>query len=114
MTGSKSLLSSFEPKDGANISFGNKRTRKIIGKGNTLMSKFVKFLEISLVEDLKYNLSSVSQICEQGNNAVTFTTKDVKVFSSTNELLFKGVRSGGTYVFYHEFRPPQSLCLTLT
>ena len=30
MTGSKSLLSSFEPKDGANISFGNKRTGKII------------------------------------------------------------------------------------
>ena len=56
MTWSKSLLSSFEPKDGANISFGNKFTGKNIGKGNTLMSKFIKFLEISLVEDLKYNL----------------------------------------------------------
>ena len=112
MTGSKSLLSSFEPKDGANISFGNKRTGKIIGKGNTLMSKFVKFLEISLVEDLKYNLLSVSQICDQGNNSVNFTRKDVKVYSSTNKLLFKRVRSGGTYVFYHEIRPPRSLCLT--
>ena len=75
------------------------------------MSKFVKFLEISLVEDLKYNLLSVSQICEQGNNVVTFTTRDVKVFSSTNELLFKGVRSGGTYIFDHDFKPPRSLCL---
>ena len=111
MTGSKSLLSSFQPKDGANISFGNKLTGKIIGKGNTIMSKFIKFMEISLVVDLKYNLLSVSQICDQGNNYVNFTRKDVKVYSYTNELLFKGVRSGGTYVFYHDFRPPRSLCL---
>ena len=106
MTRSKSLLSSFEPKDGANISFGNKLTGKIIGKGNTLMSKFIKFLEISLVEDLKYNLLSVSQICDQGNNAVNFTRKYDNVYSSTNELLFKGVRFGGTYIFYHDFKPP--------
>ena len=65
------------------------------------MSKFIKFLEISLVEDLKYNLLSVSQICDQGNNSVNFTRKDVKVYSSTNELLFKGVRSRATYVFDH-------------
>ena len=75
------------------------------------MSKFIKFLEISLVEDLKYNLLSVSQLCDQGKNSVNFTRKHVKVYSSTNELLFKGVRSGGTYIFYHEFRPPRSLCL---
>ena len=42
---------------------------------------------------------------------MNFTRKDVKEYSSTNELLFKGVRSGGTYVFYHDFRPPRSLCL---
>ena len=75
ITGSKSLLLSFQSKDGANISFGNKLTGKIIGKSNTIMSKFIKFLEISLVDDLKYNLLSVSQICDQGNNSVNFTRK---------------------------------------
>ena len=111
MTGSKSLLSSFQPKDGSNISFGNKLTGKIKGKGNTIMSKFIKFLEISLVEELKYNLLSVSQICNQGNNSFNFTRKDVKVYSSTNELLFKGVRSEGTYIFDHDVRPPRILFL---
>ena len=111
MTGSKSLLSSFKSKRGATISFGNKRTGKVIGLGNSVLSELVKFLEISLVEDLKFNLLSVSQLCEQGNNHVTFTTKDVSVFSPTNELLFKGIRSGGTYIFYHDYVPTKSLCL---
>ena len=50
-----------------------------------VLSELVKFLEISLVEDLKFNLLSVSQLCEQGNNHVTFTTKDVSVFSPTQK-----------------------------
>ena len=112
MTWSKSLLSSFKSKKGVIISFGNKRTGKVIGLGNSVLSELVKFLEISLVEGLKFNLLSVSQLCEQGNNHVTFTTKDVSVFSPNNELLFKGIRLGGTYIFYHEFAPTKSLCLT--
>ena len=111
MTGSKSLLSSFKSKKGATISFGNKRTGKVVGLGNSVLSELVKFLEISLVEDLKFNLLSVSQLCEQGNNHVTFTTKDVSVISPTNELLFKGIRSGGTYIFDHDYVPTKSLCL---
>ena len=94
MKGSKSLLTSFQPEKGATISFGNKRTSKITGIGNSTLSELIKFLKISLVEDLKFNLLSASQLCDQGNNHVTFTTKDVKVLSSSNELLFKGIRSG--------------------
>lgn len=96
MTGLKSIHSSFQTKQGATISFGNKRNVKIVGQGNSILSKFIKFLEKSLVEDLKYNLLSVSQLCDQGNNYVIFTRKDVKLFSSTHELHFKGIRSGGT------------------
>ena len=79
--------------------------------GFMILSELVKFLEISLVEDLKFNLLSVSQLCEQGNNHVTFTTRDVSVFSPSHELLFKGIRSGGTYVFDHDYVPSKSLCL---
>ena len=110
-TGSRSLLTSFQPKKGSTISFGNKRTDKITGIGKSTLSELIKFLEISLVEDLKFNLLSVYQLCDQGNNHVTFTTKDVKVLSSSNDLLFKGIRSGGTYIFDHEFAPTKSVCL---
>ena len=79
MTRTRLLLSSFQPTRGATIYFGNKRIGKIIGKGNYELSDLIKILEINLVEDLKYNLLSVSQLCVQEDNSVIFTTRNYKV-----------------------------------
>lgn len=46
-----------------------------------------------LVEELKHNLLSVSQICDQGHNVV-FNTKDCVIRnSSSGELVAKGIRT---------------------
>ena len=81
MTGSRSLLLSFQQLHGGSILYGNKGKGNIIGKGNVQLNDFLKILGVNLVDDLHYNLLSVAQLCDQGNNTVSFTTRDVNVLS---------------------------------
>jgi hypothetical protein len=58
-------------RDGS-VSFGNDDSTKIIGKGIVgIGNKNTKEENFLLVEDMKHNLLSVIQICEQGHK-VTF------------------------------------------
>jgi hypothetical protein len=52
-------------RDGS-VSFGNDDSSKIIGKGTTRIgNKNEKEENVLLVEDMKYNILSVSQMCDQ-------------------------------------------------
>nr|GEW51828.1 hypothetical protein [Tanacetum cinerariifolium] len=70
MTGNISYLSDFEPFDGGYVSFGQGGC-KITGKG-TIKTDKLEFENVYFVKDLKYNLFSVSQICDN-KNSVLFT-----------------------------------------
>nr|GEX17860.1 ribonuclease H-like domain-containing protein [Tanacetum cinerariifolium] len=91
MTGNISYLSEYEPYDGGYVSFGH-GGRKIIGKGIIKTSK-LEFENVYFVKKLKYNLFSVSQICDN-KNSVLFTNseclmlgKDFKLKDDSNVLL---------------------------
>ena len=80
-------------KKEGNVSFGSESTR-IVGKGTvTLTNGKVKAQDALLVDGIKHNLLSVSQICDQGHK-VSFSTKDFEIRnSSLGELVAKGVRT---------------------
>nr|GEZ34549.1 ribonuclease H-like domain-containing protein [Tanacetum cinerariifolium] len=91
MTVNISYLSEYEPYDGGYVSFGQ-GGGKITGKGIIKTGK-LEFKNVSFVKDLKYNLFSVSQICDN-KNSVLFTNsecivlgKDFKLIDDTNVLL---------------------------
>nr|GEU31101.1 putative ribonuclease H-like domain-containing protein [Tanacetum cinerariifolium] len=91
MTCNISYLSDYEPYDGGYVSFG-KGGGKITGKGSIKTGK-LEFENVYFVKDLKYNLFSVSQICDN-KNSVLFTDsecivlgKDFKLKDDTNVLL---------------------------
>nr|GEX07085.1 putative ribonuclease H-like domain-containing protein [Tanacetum cinerariifolium] len=91
MTGNISYLFEYEPYDGGYVSFGQ-GGGKITGKGIIKTGK-LEFENVYFVKDLKYNLFSVSQICDNKNN-VLFTDsecivlgKDFKLKDDTNVLL---------------------------
>jgi len=92
MTGDKRKFVSLNKKEG-NVSFGS-GSAKIVGKGTiTLTNGKGKDQNSLLVNRLKHNLLSVSQICDQGHN-VLFSTKDCEIRnSSSGELVAKGVRT---------------------
>nr|GEV04599.1 ribonuclease H-like domain-containing protein [Tanacetum cinerariifolium] len=89
--GNISYLSDYEPFDGGYVSFGQGGC-KITGKG-TIKTGKLEFKNVYFVKDLKYNLFSVSQICDNKNN-VLFTDsecivlgRDFKLLDDVNVLL---------------------------
>nr|GEV05288.1 hypothetical protein [Tanacetum cinerariifolium] len=91
MTGNISYLLDYEPYDGGYVSFGP-GGGKITGKGIIKTGK-LEFENVYFVKDLKYNLFSVSQICDN-KNSVLFTDskcillgRDFKLRDDTNVLL---------------------------
>nr|GEZ64533.1 retrovirus-related Pol polyprotein from transposon TNT 1-94 [Tanacetum cinerariifolium] len=84
MTGYISYLSDFEPYDGGYVSFGQGGC-KITGKWTIKMGK-LEFENVFFMKDLKYNLFSVSQICNN-KNSVLFTDSECIVLGRDFKLL---------------------------
>ncbi|GJT18097.1 putative ribonuclease H-like domain-containing protein [Tanacetum coccineum] len=83
MTGNISYLSDFEPYDGGYVSFGD-GGGKITGKG-TIKTGKLEFENVHFVKELKYNLFSVSQICDN-KNYVLFTDSECIVLGRDFKL----------------------------
>ncbi|GJV17988.1 hypothetical protein Tco_1363311 [Tanacetum coccineum] len=76
MTGNISYLFKYEPYDGGYVSFGHEGG-KITSKGTIKTSK-LEFENVYFVKELKYNLFSVSQICDN-KYSVLFTDSECLV-----------------------------------
>ncbi|GJR75099.1 retrovirus-related pol polyprotein from transposon TNT 1-94 [Tanacetum coccineum] len=84
MTGNKCYLDEYEDYDGGFVSFGDGKGR-ISGKGK-IKTGSLDFDDVFFCKELKYNLFSVSQICDKKNN-VLFTDTKCLVLSSNFKLL---------------------------
>nr|GEZ51214.1 hypothetical protein [Tanacetum cinerariifolium] len=84
MTGNKCYLTDFEAYDGGFVFFGDGKGR-ISGKGKIKTGK-LDFDDVYFCKELKYNLFSVSQMCEKKNN-VLFISTECLVLSSNFKLL---------------------------
>ncbi|GKF27491.1 ribonuclease H-like domain-containing protein, partial [Tanacetum coccineum] len=72
MTGNRSYLTNYEEIDGGFVAFGgNSKGGKITGKGKIRTGK-LDFEDVYFVKELKFNLFSVSQMCDK-KNSVLFT-----------------------------------------
>nr|GEV61378.1 ribonuclease H-like domain-containing protein [Tanacetum cinerariifolium] len=85
MTGNMSYLSDFEEINGGYVAFdGNPKGGKISGKGKIRTGK-LDFDDVYFVKELKFNLFSVSQMCDQ-KNSVPFTDTECIVLSPEFKL----------------------------
>ncbi|GJU67595.1 hypothetical protein Tco_1253854 [Tanacetum coccineum] len=86
MTGNKSYLSDYEEIDGGFVAFGgDPKGGKITGKGKISTGK-LDFKDVYFVKELKFNLFSVSQMCDK-KNSVLFTNTECVVLSPDFKLL---------------------------
>ncbi|GJV57851.1 putative ribonuclease H-like domain-containing protein [Tanacetum coccineum] len=86
MTGNKSYLSDYEEIDGGFVAFGgDPKGGKITSKGKINTCK-LDFEDVYFVKELKFNLFSVSQMCDKKNN-VLFTDTECVVLSPDFKLL---------------------------
>ncbi|GJT18622.1 putative ribonuclease H-like domain-containing protein [Tanacetum coccineum] len=77
MTGNKSYLTDYEEIDRGFVAFGgNSKGGKIIRKGKIRTGK-LDFEDVYFVKELKFNLFSVSQMCDKKNNVLFIDTECV-------------------------------------
>nr|GEU92174.1 ribonuclease H-like domain-containing protein [Tanacetum cinerariifolium] len=100
--GNMSYLSNFEEIYGGYVSFGgNPKGGKISGKGKIRTGK-LDFDDVYFVKELKFNLFSVSQMCDK-KNSVLFTNTECLVLSSVfklpdeNQVLLRVPRENNMY-----------------
>nr|GFA72416.1 hypothetical protein [Tanacetum cinerariifolium] len=75
MTGNMSYLSDFEELNGGYVTFGgNPKGGKITGKGKIRTGK-LDFDDVYFVKELKFNLFSVSQMCDKKNSVLFIDTE---------------------------------------
>ncbi|GKE45898.1 hypothetical protein Tco_1473182 [Tanacetum coccineum] len=104
MTGNIAYLSDFKQFNGGYVAFGGcTYGGKISGKG-TLKTANLDFEDVYFVNELKFNLFSVSQMCDK-KNYVFFTDTECLVLSlnfklpDENQILFKVPRKDNMYSF---------------
>jgi hypothetical protein len=104
MTGDRSKFLTLSDSKSGNVTFGNDAPGKVKGKGIVSLSNGKrKAQDVLLVENLKHNLLSVSQVCDRGCEVV-FTSKDCKIKSvDSGKLVAKGIRTeNNVYVLKEE------------
>ncbi|GJY22234.1 putative ribonuclease H-like domain-containing protein, partial [Tanacetum coccineum] len=86
MTGNMSYLTDYEEIDGRYVAFGgNPKGEKITGKG-TIKTSNLDFENVYFVRELKFNLFSVSQMCDK-KNSVLFNDTECIVLSLNFKLI---------------------------
>nr|GEX75789.1 ribonuclease H-like domain-containing protein [Tanacetum cinerariifolium] len=105
MTWNMSYLSDFEELNGRYVAFGgNPKGGKISSKGKIKTGK-LDFDDVYLVKELKFNLCSVSQMCDK-KNSVLFTDTECLVLSpefklpDENQVMLKVLRENNKYNVY--------------
>ncbi|GJZ07785.1 putative ribonuclease H-like domain-containing protein [Tanacetum coccineum] len=80
MTGNKAYLSDYEDLNGGFMAFGSDpKGGKITGKGK-IKSANLDFDDVYFIDELKFNLFSVSQMCDK-KNSVLFTESECLILS---------------------------------
>ncbi|CAM9002570.1 unnamed protein product [Rhodiola kirilowii] len=93
MTGNPEWFDSLHKTSGDSIIFGNKSSGNVVGIGEVRISDSIRIRQVSLVENLRYNLLSVSQLCQYG------------------KTVLKGIRVNEIYIIDPDFVPEEELCL---
>ncbi|GJU40889.1 ribonuclease H-like domain-containing protein [Tanacetum coccineum] len=86
MTGKKSFLTDYQEIDGGFVAFGGTpKGGKINGKGKIMTGK-LDFEDVYFVKELKFNLFSISQMCDK-KKKILFTETECLVLSPDFKLL---------------------------
>jgi hypothetical protein len=98
MTGDESLFIEFTPKRKGFVTYGDNNKGAILGEGIVGNPSTTTISDVILVDGLKHNLLSVSQLCDKGFK-ITFNTSCCIIESDTNNnLMFKAMRLENVYI----------------
>ncbi|GJX93698.1 retrovirus-related pol polyprotein from transposon TNT 1-94 [Tanacetum coccineum] len=108
MKGNRKLFSTYKAYDKGNVIFGSNLRGNIIGKG-TISHDSLIIKNVEHVDNLKFNLLSVGQICDN-KCKVVFTEHDSEIIKD-EKVIGRGIRKGGLYVMKLGNKPEDKICL---
>ena len=112
MIGDASKFTTLTLKDQGNVTYGDNRKANVIGEDNILVNKDLSIKSILLVENLKHNLISISQLY---NNSfkVTFCANKCSIEKIDNDQVhFEGYRHRNVYkINLDDFKSSSEVCL---
>src|SRR5579859_1638373 len=99
MTRERSIFSSLQLiQESQEIVFGDSSKGEVVGIGKIPISKDQFITNVLLVDSLKYNLLSASQLCEAGYNCL-FTDEGVQILRrEDSSIAFTGCLKGKLYL----------------
>ncbi|XP_073273260.1 uncharacterized protein [Primulina huaijiensis] len=95
MTGNKDLLSEVINYKGLTITFGDNSKGRAVGKGKIIHDKII-IKDVLLIENLCYNLISISQLCDSGYT-VEFQKLIFTVKTAAGNIMLTGLREQNTF-----------------
>ncbi|GJS55905.1 putative ribonuclease H-like domain-containing protein [Tanacetum coccineum] len=104
MTGNKSFLTDYQEIDGGFVAFGGSPKRGKITRKCKIRTGKLDFEDVYFVKELKFNLFSVSQMCDK-KNSVLFTETECLILSpdfkllDESQVLLKVPRQNNMYSF---------------
>ena len=97
MTGDHSLFTGFEKKVGPGVTFGDDNKGYTLGYGK-IKKENVIIEKVALVDGLKHNLLSISQLCDNGSK-VHFSQEAYFIANNeTGDILLTENRKGNVYI----------------
>jgi hypothetical protein len=112
MTGDKNKFTYLTLKDGGNVKFGDNSKGKIIGIGNIGKTHSLVIEDVLLVDGLKHNLLSISQLCDKGYNVIFKSIMCIIVNEIDNQVLFVAFRNENVYIIdLDNMTSKESICL---
>jgi hypothetical protein len=99
MTSDKGRFITLRKERDGPVSFGNDDSAKIIGKGTIRIgNKNTKALNVLLVEDMKHNILSVSQMCDQGHK-ITFNSQKCEIRKEGSKKLIATTAKNSSNIY---------------
>ena len=98
MTRDESQFIILEAKNGGMVIFGDNSKKKIIGIGNIGITPSTCIENILLVDGLKHNLLSISQLCDRGYKVVFESSMCIVTSPFDDSIRFIGHRYGNVYM----------------
>jgi len=99
MTGDKKKFKNFKRKEQGFVTYGDNNKGKILGMGDVSGGNTLEIKDVLYVEGLKYNLLSISQLCDKGLKVISESDYCTIHQKDSKEVTLKGMRHNNIYLF---------------
>ena len=98
MTGDASKFVELHERQEGHVTYGDNNKGRILGRGNMGSKDSLVISDVLLVEGLKHNLLSISQLCDKGYQVTIEPDMYLISYATTRQTMLIGKRVNNVYM----------------